>query len=387
MATVFAITTPTDVLKLDADGHAEASFTVTNNTARPLRGLAKTRPLGDTKREWLKISGEPERDLAPGGTQQYNVTLSVPADASPGKYSFRLDVVSASNPDEDYTEGPTVTAEVLPAPPKPPSKAWVIPVALAAVLLIVGLTVWYVSRPKKVTVPAVANDTLEDAEKKLTDAKLKFEEGTQKPVRGLDVKRVESTDPKAGEEVAPGTTVKLAINVPDLTPVRVVVPQVAGVNLSFDDAQRKLNECCGLKAEKDPQVIASQKGNVGDVVVQSEVPGSEVDSGKTVKLTLKGPTAQVPKVIGQTLLSAMSAIEIAKLVNTRPEGEKLDGAVVSSVPAQDTYVLEGTKVTLRLPNIPCVTPICLRLRDEVSKSVSFGVFNSSRLTATPSPTP
>ncbi len=72
MAKSFTITTTaTDTLKADAKGHAEAVFTVTNATARPVRGMARAKPLGDTKREWLSIAGETERDFGGGATEQF----------------------------------------------------------------------------------------------------------------------------------------------------------------------------------------------------------------------------------------------------------------------------------------------------------------------------
>jgi hypothetical protein len=133
MAKSFAITTTaTETLRADAKGHAEAGFTVTNTTSRPIRGLAQVRALGDTKREWLSIQGETERDFAAGATQQLTVSFNGPAadpaaaapqgGAAPAagapagpaarKYPFRLDVATALNPDEDFTEGPTVTVEI-----------------------------------------------------------------------------------------------------------------------------------------------------------------------------------------------------------------------------------------------------------------------------------
>ncbi len=164
MAKSFAITTTaTETLRADAKGHAEAGFTVTNTTSRPIRGLAKARPLGDTKREWLSIQGEVERDFAAGATQQFTVSFdgpaTDPASATPAgstalptgapsapvtrKYPFRLDVESALNPDEDFTEGPTVTVEMVAAPPPPPNgkfPLWIIFVILG-VLLLVGIVI------------------------------------------------------------------------------------------------------------------------------------------------------------------------------------------------------------------------------------------------------
>jgi hypothetical protein len=139
MAKSFSITTPTDALKADAKGHAQAVFTVTNATARPVRGMARARALGDTKREWLSVAGETERDFGGGTTEQFTVNFDA-AGAPAGKYPFRLDVSSALNPDEDFTEGPTVTVEVAgAAAPPPPQKKfplWIVFVILGVVLLV-----------------------------------------------------------------------------------------------------------------------------------------------------------------------------------------------------------------------------------------------------------
>lgn len=164
MAKTFAITTTaTDTLRADAKGHAEVGFTVTNTTSRPIRGLAKARPLGDTKREWLTVQGEAERDFAPGATQQFTVSFDgpriEPAAATPAgstappagalpppaarKYPFRLDVATALNPDEDFTEGPTVTVEMAATPVTPKNGGfprWIIFVIIG-VLLLIGIIV------------------------------------------------------------------------------------------------------------------------------------------------------------------------------------------------------------------------------------------------------
>jgi hypothetical protein len=142
MANIFAITTVTDVIKADAAGTASAVFTVTNSLGRSVRGIAGARALENTQQNWLDIEGETERDFPVGGTQQFTVNFHKPA-AQGGtavKFPFRLDVASSSNPDEEFTEGPTVTVEivtaVLPAPAK--SSSWWLILAAAAIIVLVG---------------------------------------------------------------------------------------------------------------------------------------------------------------------------------------------------------------------------------------------------------
>jgi hypothetical protein len=143
MAKTFAITTTaTDTLKADAKGHAEAVFTVTNASARPVRGMARAKALAGTKRDWLTIAGETERDFGGGSTEQFIVYFDA-ADAPAGKYPFRLDIASALNPDEDFTEGSTVNVEVAAVvTPTPPKKfpLWII-LAIVGALLLIGIVI------------------------------------------------------------------------------------------------------------------------------------------------------------------------------------------------------------------------------------------------------
>lgn len=140
MTKSFTLTTSaTEIIKPDVKGHAQAVFTVTNASRRPVRGLASPKGLGDTKREWLSIAGDSEHDFGGGTTEQFTVNFDA-ANAPAGKYPFRLNVASFSNPDEDFTEGPTVTLEVpaaaLPSPEKK-FPIWIV-IVIAAIVLVVG---------------------------------------------------------------------------------------------------------------------------------------------------------------------------------------------------------------------------------------------------------
>jgi hypothetical protein len=108
-----------------------------------------TRPRDAAKPEWFTVAGESVRDFAPNGAQQFVVQLKVPRGTAPGSYSFRLDAVSEENPDEDFTEGPSVAFDVK-APPPPGKKKfpwWILAVVGAVVLLIViGVVIWLLVR-------------------------------------------------------------------------------------------------------------------------------------------------------------------------------------------------------------------------------------------------
>ena len=144
----FTVTAAGQRVNLDASGAAQAPFTVTNTGAQTLRGRLLTRPVDPAKPEWLSIVGESVRDFAPNGAQQVVVDLKVPPGTPAGSCSFRLDAVSEDDPDEDYTEGPSVAFDVAATPP--PKKKfpwWILAIVGAVVLLIIiGVVVWLVTR-------------------------------------------------------------------------------------------------------------------------------------------------------------------------------------------------------------------------------------------------
>src|ERR1044072_1055837 len=157
MANIFNMTAAATEVKADAEGKATAICTVTNALDKPVRGIAKAKALGNTQQDWLSVKGEVERDFGAHATEQFTVEFSKPAgSATPGtsaappeKFSFRLDVFSAANPDEEFTEGQTVNVEVKQPealPVKKPFPWWILIVAGAVLILIVVLLLIFFGR-------------------------------------------------------------------------------------------------------------------------------------------------------------------------------------------------------------------------------------------------
>jgi hypothetical protein len=244
MANTFTITTAADKLQADNGGRATIVFTVTNATARPLRGIAKVKPLDNTQAGWLTIEGETERDFPAGGTHQFTVVFNKPkstsATAAPTaapqseKYRFRFDAISANNPDEDFTEGPVVTVEASGqkvAPPKP--FPWWILILVAVLLIVGGIIAFLLVRnkggeplpppptptpvvtptappPEKVEVANVVGKTFAEAEKELANQKLKAEKvSVSAPDKEAD--KVFQQEPVAVKLVDIGSVVKLSV--------------------------------------------------------------------------------------------------------------------------------------------------------------------------------
>src|SRR3954451_6412958 len=118
MATAFVITTATNTVLLGPDRTGAAVFTVTNQTGHAVRARASLVAIDPTQAGWLPLAGLTERDYPIGGTEQLSVTVTVPAEATEGRYPFRVDVVSVVLPDEDGAQAPVVAFEV-PATPEP----------------------------------------------------------------------------------------------------------------------------------------------------------------------------------------------------------------------------------------------------------------------------
>jgi hypothetical protein len=147
MANPFNITAAANSLRLDSKLQAQTSFTVYNNSGRIMRGRARISPQDPATEKWLTLAGEAEKDFPIAGTQQYNVQIAVPAGSPPGSYSFRLDMVGTENPDEEFSQGPTVTFEVpAPAPAKKPFPIWIPIVAVVALLVVGGVIAFLATR-------------------------------------------------------------------------------------------------------------------------------------------------------------------------------------------------------------------------------------------------
>lgn len=286
-------TTATENLTADAKGHGQALFTVTNATQRPVRGMARPKGLGETKREWLSIAGYSDRDFGGGATEQFTVNFDAPG-AAAGKYPFRLDVASMSNPDEDFTEGPTITLEVAAAakPVPKPSRLWLWLVIVGIVLVVGGVVTFLLWRRSSSPKPEAVSYALPDVEDTSEDkAKQRLEgecPGTTRPCVVVDVQRVIDdrvprsrtirTEPAKGQQVAVGSKVVLFLSSGPLT-----APPVA--NQPAADAEKRLRELCdGGKCTVTVQQRNDDKVPAGVAIGTEPRQGAPIRPGATVTL-------------------------------------------------------------------------------------------------------
>jgi len=216
----FTVTAAGQKVNLDATGSAQAPFTVTNTSVQTLRGRLLTKPNAPAKPEWLSVVGESIRDFGPNAAEQVVVQLDVPPATAPGSYAFRLDAVSEVDPDEDFTEGPSVAFEVAPPPPKPKKKFpwWILIVVGAVVLLIIiGVVVWLLtkkdSKPSTPTVAIPSVVRMQQSQAQAVLARFRFQSAVQTVGVRLQsqVGVVMSQDPEAGTPKPRGSTVIIRV--------------------------------------------------------------------------------------------------------------------------------------------------------------------------------
>jgi len=213
MARDFAITTVKSQIELKKGKKSSVSYTVTNSTGNQLTARARISPLEGADESWFTIEGESERDFAENDTQQYSVSVNIPAEIKSGTYKFKLDVFSVENPDEIFSEGPVIEILISEAPfddnnNDKPFPWWIIAV-IAAVILIGGGIIWYVvsnkpePKPKpevvKIEIPNIIGKKYEQAFEILNNKGIKYQvftnEKTKKSIEKITATRTVAIAP------------------------------------------------------------------------------------------------------------------------------------------------------------------------------------------------
>ncbi len=222
MARDFAITTVKSQIELKKGKKSSVSYTVTNSTGNQLTARARISPLEGADESWFTIEGESERGFSENDTQQYSVSVNIPAEIKSGAYKFKLDVFSVENPDEIFSEGPVIEILISEAPVDDnnndkPFPWWIIAV-IVAVILIGGGIIWYVvsNKPKpkpepepepvKIEIPcSIKGKTYEQAFELLNNKGIKYQVFTTEKTK----KNIENTI--SARTVAPAAPYNLTI--------------------------------------------------------------------------------------------------------------------------------------------------------------------------------
>ncbi|MFL6144305.1 MAG: Stk1 family PASTA domain-containing Ser/Thr kinase [Labedaea sp.] len=158
--------------------------------------------------------------------------------------------------------------------------------------------------PEKVTVPDVRNLSLDDATKKLVEAKLTVAAPPgQVEVEDKQVGKVADQTPPAGQSVQAGTPVSLTIG-----KAKELVGVIDVTNQKFDTAKGNL-EGLGFKVERKD--VSSDKDE-GIVIEQNPKGGTKVKPGSTITLNVsKGDQQkiQMPQLVGRTVQNARDTLQ------------------------------------------------------------------------------
>ncbi|MBR0403736.1 MAG: PASTA domain-containing protein [Eggerthellaceae bacterium] len=191
--------------------------------------------------------------------------------------------------------------------------------------------------PSMVSVPAIRGKSSDKAASIVENVGLVYD-ASEDYSDDVEKGYVISQDPAPEEEVPYGSTVSAVVSLGPEPKQQVEVPDLTG--LPWSDAKDTL-ESVGLGAEKtgDPD---------GNVTGQDIDPGTMVDEGTVVTVTLASPAQQVkvPKVVGLTWKKAKKVLEEADLVADDTGDD--DGLVVSQDPKDGSSVDEGSTVEVEL---------------------------------------
>ena len=260
---------------------------------------------------------------------------------------------AVSNTSDKGKNARAVTADV---PKKKNKKPLIAIIAIiAAIAVVAGIVFAVTGSSDTVEIPNVANQSVDQAKKTLTNAG--FTIGSQTEVYSTEVEsgKVVGTNPAAGEKAKKGTTVNISVS---KGTEQVSVPDLRG--MTKDQAQKALTDA-GLKASEGDSVYSSDVAE-GNIAQQSPSAGASAKKGDTVTYHLsKGEEkVTIPNVVGETKTEATSKLENAGFaVNvTTKESDKTEGTVIEQSStgtavkgATITITVSSGKTKVTVPNV------------------------------------
>jgi beta-lactam-binding protein with PASTA domain len=237
--------------------------------------------------------------------------MSAPPGTPAGKYSFRLNVLSVQNPDDDFAEGPVVAFELAEAKPVPPPNGKKFPwffVTLALILIGGGVAVAMLLGGKT-SVPDLVNMPLANVTNALERAKLTLSTvsltnaGTNLPGR------VVTQFPEARTKVKKDSGVAVTVREqPAPPPEQVKVPSVVG-----RDSVSAVNALLAARLSvTNLLTVATTRSNDWNMVVdqapkagQLVPPGTPVTLSVGVKQAFKRPIAVKELMVDPAILKRL----------------------------------------------------------------------------------
>ncbi|WP_280262784.1 Stk1 family PASTA domain-containing Ser/Thr kinase [Nocardia wallacei] len=252
-----------------------------------------------------------------------------------------------------------------PEPDEPRRRTALIAAGALGALAVIFALFWFLigpgSSPEMVAVPDVSNKSSQQAQNDLRNAG--FNVSTQdKADSKIAIGNVIGTQPIGGSRAEKGSTVTVLVS---KGPEQVPVPQLAQQTLQQAEQQLKASN---LRLDSEVQRDWSSTEDKDKVIKQDPTPGSRIDVGSTVKITLgKGPEqVRVPDVVGQQLEVAQANLEnpggfkvvIQKIPSSRPGGEVLttDPPGGSTADKGSTITVQVSSDQIQMPPLVGMTP-------------------------------
>jgi resuscitation-promoting factor RpfB len=131
---------------------------------------------------------------------------------------------------------------------------------------------------------------------------------------------------------------------PSPSPEIAEVPNAVGKS---SDAARSQLETAGFIVSIETKLTDSARA--GTVLRQSEPPGSSIEIGDTITLTIAEPLPKIPNVVGKTLANAKRTLtnagfEVGRV--TQQTSSKRKGTVIAQSPERGTSARPGREVSL-----------------------------------------
>ena len=228
---------------------------------------------------------------------------------------------------------------------------WLIASLVLAVLLAGGLAYAIVSNHNSTPMPNIQGESFSSALRTLQNAGIN-NISTSLVVSTQPKNTVVSTVPKAGVKVKSGQRVYL--NISSGPPATVPLPNLQGKSLA--DAQLALS-AIGLNSS----ITYTTSGSAQNIIIsQSPAPGTVVNKGSTVVLTILDPYAAypVPNVAGQTISAASATLGgagfgVAATQTNKCSNNVASGLVIGTSPGGGSNQVKGTVITLIVSNGVC----------------------------------
>ena len=220
---------------------------------------------------------------------------------------------------------------------------WVLGLVLV-VGVVVGVAYYLLAGGKTTAVPLVNNQTVVQAEKEITQAKLGYtvvDQASATVAKGLVI----DSNPPEGNNVAANTVVTLYVST---GAQQVAVPNVVGQQESAAESTLQ-SKGFQFSIKSDPTSTAP----TGQVVQESPSAGSMQPPGTTITLTVSGGLVSVPGVVGESQQTAQSVLTTAGFQVSVQQGsgpsQYANGTVFQEVPASGSAP-KGSTIVIYVQN-------------------------------------